>query len=299
MTQPQRRWLLWIAALAAVAISLIPSLHWGWTHVATDFPNYHTAAVLARKHAPLRYFYEWTWFQRQMNYAGWGRQLGGYNPQPPLTMVPFLPLTPLSPLHAKQTWLAMNLVFLAGTIWMLARLTRLPAAALLLLAMAGHNTLAGNFELGQWYVLLLFTLTLGVYLLLTGHDFSAGAVFGIICAMKGYGAPFLLYLAWKRRWRAFNGMALAAGALAIVGIAWFGWADNLYYLTGVFARGMAGDSNNPYAPQLPTISSFLRYTLIPEPELNPHPLANLPGLAFFLQQLVTLGAIVFCLIAFP
>ena len=51
----------------------------------TDFPNYYTAARLVRSGGHLRDFYDWTWFQRQMNVAGFERQLGAYTPQPPLT----------------------------------------------------------------------------------------------------------------------------------------------------------------------------------------------------------------------
>ncbi len=83
-----------MGALAGIVVVLIPALRQGWTHVETDFPNYYTAAVLAHRHAPLRNFYDWTWFQRQMNYAGTERQLGGYTPQPPLAMVPPAPARP-------------------------------------------------------------------------------------------------------------------------------------------------------------------------------------------------------------
>ena len=34
-----------------------------WTQSATDFPNYYTAAVLARQGKPLHNYYDWTWFQ--------------------------------------------------------------------------------------------------------------------------------------------------------------------------------------------------------------------------------------------
>ena len=84
----------------------------GWTKPETDFPNYYTAAVLARQGQPLRKFYDWTWFARQMNYAGEGTQLGTYTAQTPLTMLPLVPLAGFPVQRAKQIWLLCNLIFL-------------------------------------------------------------------------------------------------------------------------------------------------------------------------------------------
>ena len=53
------------------------SFRQGWTRADADFPNYYTAALLVPKGEKLRNYYNWTWFQRQMNYAGIERQLGG------------------------------------------------------------------------------------------------------------------------------------------------------------------------------------------------------------------------------
>src|SRR5271168_4300935 len=97
----------------------------GWIRSETDFPNYYTAAVLVR-HAgePLRDYYDWTWFQRQMNYAGIEHGLGAYVPQTPITMLPIVPLAGYPVQTAKRIWLVLNLVFLAATVWMLSRITR-------------------------------------------------------------------------------------------------------------------------------------------------------------------------------
>jgi hypothetical protein len=293
------RWLLRIGALLGLVVVLVPALRRGWTHVETDFPNYYTAARLTIRRAPLRNFYDWTWFQRQMNYTGTERQLGGYTPQPPLAMVPMLPLAGLPPQSAKQVWLSLNIVFLLAAIAIISRFTHLPFSALLLLAMLGHYSLATNFVLGQWYVFLLLLFSLSFWLLLRGRDVWGGVLLGAICLMKLYAAPFALYFAWKRQWRALAGMAAGGAVLALASIAWFGWHDNLYYVTHVFARASAGEGADPYAPGLPTLSNMLRYYLMSEPELNPHPLANVPGLFFFLQPLVTFAVLVFCCVALP
>ncbi|MES1261698.1 MAG: hypothetical protein ABUS49_08180, partial [Acidobacteriota bacterium] len=59
-----------ILAIASFVWFLWSTAALGWRGPSTDFPNYYTAAVLARERQPLRHYYEWTWFQRQMHFAG-------------------------------------------------------------------------------------------------------------------------------------------------------------------------------------------------------------------------------------
>jgi hypothetical protein len=144
-----------ILAVAAYCLFLFTDFRAGWNRAETDFPNYYTAAVLVRKGEPLRKFYDWTWFQRQMNYAGVERQLGSYVPQTPATMLPLAPLARFPVQTAKRVWLLLNLSLLAGTLWLLSRVTRFSFAEVALVAFVGHGTLASNFLLGQYYVFLL------------------------------------------------------------------------------------------------------------------------------------------------
>src|SRR6185369_7787609 len=143
-------------------LTLIPILFFfasafriGWQRAETDFPNYYTAAVLVHKGESLRNYYDWTWFERQMNYAGIERQLGAYTPQTPLTMLPMVGLTRLPVQRAKQLWLLFNLVFLFATIWMLSQVTRFRMDQIWLLAFCGYFSLSMNFIFGQYYVFLL------------------------------------------------------------------------------------------------------------------------------------------------
>src|SRR5580704_9689107 len=96
------RVLVWVLVIIVGSFFLATAFRTGWTRVETDFPYYYTAAVLARHRMPLDRFYDWPWFQRQMNYAGTERQLGGYIPQTPLTMIPLLPVSALAPQPAKR-----------------------------------------------------------------------------------------------------------------------------------------------------------------------------------------------------
>jgi hypothetical protein len=267
--------------------------------VETDFPNYYTASVLARRHMPLQRFYDWPWFQRQMNYTGTERQLGGYIPQTPLTMVPMLPLSSLPPQAAKQVWLTLNLVFLGISVVLLARLTHISAGLILLIAFGGYLSLESNFLLGQYYVFLLFLLTIAVWSLVRGRAFAGGFLMGVICMLKLYTAPFFLYFAWKRQWRALLGMLTACVGLGTLSVIWFGWDANVYYVTYVFSRASENAILDPYHPATGTYTNLLRRTFIMEPELNPHPLFNAPFVFFLLRPLLTLTILAAPLLAIP
>src|SRR6476619_1832580 len=86
-----------LLATCGVLYFLCTDFRAGWMRSTTDFPNYYTAARLVRSGGHLRDFYDWTWFQRQMNVAGFERQLGAYTPQPPLTMLPMVPIAGFAP----------------------------------------------------------------------------------------------------------------------------------------------------------------------------------------------------------
>ncbi|HXB74621.1 MAG TPA: glycosyltransferase 87 family protein [Candidatus Acidoferrales bacterium] len=284
-------------ALAAAVIFLATAFRDGWNRAETDFPNYYTAAALVRKGARLHNYYDWPWFQRQMNYAGIENQLGGYIPQTPLTMLPIVPLAGLAPQTAKRVWLLFNLMFLAATILMLSRVTGFGVAPLALLAFAGWGSLHANYLLGQYYVFLLFLLTVAFYWLHRGHAGPGGFAMGIVCGLKLYGAPFLLYFAVKRRGKELAGMAAALFGLAALAIVIFGWTDTVAYATQILPRSLAGETLDPYHPGNGTLSTLLRRALVMEPELNPHPLANAPGAYFFLQAFAIVTVLVFPLLA--
>src|SRR5215472_9159764 len=212
-----------------------------WNGPSSDFPNYYTAARLAIAREPLHLFYDWTWFQKRIDEAGFERQLGGYVPQTPVAMLPYIPLAGMSPLAARRVWVALNCVFLGGTLWMLAPITGLGIPELWLVAMAGYGTLRSNFALGQYYVFLLALLTAGVWLILRKREFAGGLLWGAALALKLYGGPLMVFALVKRRWRLAGGM-FVVGAVALVGaVAWFGRRDLEYFATAVLPRALGGE----------------------------------------------------------
>ena len=268
----------------------------GWTHLETDFPNYYTAAWAVRQGLPLREYYDWTWFARQMNYAGIERQLGAYTPQTPLTMLPMIPLTRFSPQHAKQVWLVLSLVFLGAAIWLLSRMTRFTVEEIWLLAFCGYFSLRPNLLYGQYYLFLLFLFTAAYYLLHHKYDTGCGVTTAIAFGLKLYGGPFLLYYLVRREWKAAIGMIAGSLVAVALALALFGSADLHYYGTLVLPRTLEGGAIDPYSPGVPTFSTMLRHFLVREPELNPNPLWNAPRLFFFLRTFIALAVVAFLLV---
>ncbi len=277
-----------VLALLTFSFFLLSVFRAGWTRTETDFPNYYTAARILRRAEPLRDYYDWTSFQRQMNYAGAELQLGGYAAQTPLTMLPLVPLTSLPIQRAKQVWLLCNLAFLAATVWILSRVTRFRVDEVWLLAFCGYFSLRTDFLYGQYYVFLLFLLTATFYSLFQAMPAASGSVAGLAFGLKLYSGPLLLFFVSKRKWKAAVGMIVAVALLGILALGLFGWADIHYYLTQVLFRSLDGNAIDPYSPGAATISNMLRCWFVSEPELNPHPFWNSPPLFFFLRTFISL-----------
>jgi hypothetical protein len=287
---------LWIARLAVVAgfaVILSTAFRTAWTHLGTDFPNYYTAAVAARHHEPLPDYYDWTWFARRMNRAGIENQLGGYVPQSPATMLPMIPIAGVPPLTAKRIWLVLDLVLLPAVIGMLARMTGVRWELLAILVLCGYRSLMTNFLFGQYYIFLLFLMTLTLRLFAENLDGVSGFVSGATAVMKLYPGPLVIYFVAKRAWASVLGMI--AGALCVGGIALllFGWSGIAFYLTHILPRTLEGSSVDPYNAATATPNVMLHKLFLRETELNPHPLFYKPWLFFFLRTAMQLGLVGF------
>jgi hypothetical protein len=287
---------LWIARLAIVAafiVVLSAAFRTGWTSISTDFPNYYTAAVAVRHHDPLPVIYDWTWFARKMSYAGIESQLGGYVPQTPATMLPFVPFAGFPPLTAKRIWLALNLILLLAVIGILARLTGVRWEYLAVLLLCGYRSLMTNFAFGQYYIFLLFLITLTLDSFARNRDRLSGFISGATFAMKLYTGPLLIYFVARRAWRSVLGMLAGTACVGAIALLLFGWSGIAFYLTHVLPRSLEGNSVDPYNALTATPNMLLHKIFLREPELNPHPVFDAPWLFFFLRTALQLGLVVF------
>ena len=282
-----------VLALVGFAVILSTAFRAGWTRIYTDFPNYYIAAVAVRHHEPLPNLYDWTWFARQLSYAGIENQLGGYVPQSPATMLPIVPMAGFPPLTAKRIWLAFDLILLAAVIVILARITGIRWEYLALLLLCGYRSLMTNFIYGQYYIFLLFLMTLTLDSFARNRHRLSGFVTGAAFALKLYPGPLLIYFGVKRAWSSVIGMIAGAACVGAIAVLLFGWNGIGYYLTHVLPRTLEGNSVDPYNALTTTPNMLLHKVFLREAGLNPHPIFDAPWLFFFGRTAMQLGLVVF------
>ncbi|HEX4716544.1 MAG TPA: glycosyltransferase 87 family protein, partial [Ktedonobacteraceae bacterium] len=152
----------WLILLGAVAYFAGRGVPRAWQHLNTDFQNYYvTARLLAEDYSTTR-AYEWIWLQRQKDHMGIqasDQPVVGFVPHTPFSALLMWPLTHWPPLTAKRIWIVFNLLLLLAVAPLLRSLTRLPWKRIALL-MGLNYPLLRNLEYGQYYLLLLFLVTL-------------------------------------------------------------------------------------------------------------------------------------------
>lgn len=297
-----RRW-LHICEWALITLLLVQigarTAPKAWRTLNTDFPNYYLTARLVREHYDLSRVYEWIWLQRQKDHHVVDQRIVEMVPITPFSTLVVYPFALMPALTAKHCWLIANLCLLIATLCFLHPLTGLPWRHILLIALLSFP-LRVNFMFGQYYVLLLFLLTLSCLLYLRQKKFTAGALIGLAAALKIFPIVYLLYFLRKRDWRAFAGGIVASVCSFVVSVLVFGRELHHVYLVQVLSATLRGESVDPYNLQAASLSSLLHKLFIYEPQLNPHPALNAPWIFSifhpFLQMAVLAPAL---LLAIP
>jgi glycosyl transferase family 87/WD40 repeat protein len=257
----------------------------GWRSLNTDFPNYYLAARLYRQGYPLNRVYDWIWFQRQKDHAGIEPRIVEFIPSTPYAALVVLPFAALPPLAAKRCWLALNLLLLVLSGYLLSRMSALGGCRIALLTFLAIVPLRDNFLYGQEHVALLFLLTLAAWLYLDGRPASSGVALALGAALRIYPVLFVFYFLRKKQWRATMGLLLACVGLGLLAVWLFGFAAVRNYVVEVLPRAFKGEDINPYDVHWDSFTALVRRLFVAEPEMNPYPLAHLPAVYAVLQPL--------------
>jgi hypothetical protein len=288
-----RRWLHvveWLLiALLAVQFGA-RTLPEAWKTLNTDFPNYYLTASLVHEHYDTSRIYEWVWIERQKDHRDIDQRIVGMVPITGFSTLVVYPLTGLSALAAKHWWTVFNLGLLLATLFLLRALTQLSWRRIALVA-ALSFPLRVNFLYGQYYVLLLFLLTLACYLYLRQRRFLAGVMVGIAAGLKVFPVVYFLYFLRKRDWKALAGAVVSGVGAAVVSLLVFGWKLNQLYLSQVLPATLRGEGLDPYNLRAESLSTLLHKLFIYEPLLNLHPAINAAWLFAVLHPLLQMAIV--------
>ena len=252
----------WILVAALLALFAGRGFLPAWRTLNTDFPNYYLAASLYHRGIPLDRVYEWIWFQRQKDYAGIQQPLVGFVPNPPMCVLPVLPLSSLSPLAAKRAWLILNLGFLLLALGLLHRVTKLGWRRAALISLSCIAPLRANFLFGQYYVLILLLICAAYYASCLNHRFTSGVLLSAAASLKFFPALFLILFIWKRDWRSAAGLIVGTIALTAISIAMFGTEVHRILLAEVLPRALRGELVGPYELQWNSFTPLWRHLFL-------------------------------------
>lgn len=181
----------------------------------------------------------------------------GISTWPPLfslLCVPLALLARLSPWGARFAWLALNMAAFTASLALVLRLVargprdqdpsapvpaRASYAALLVLVLTSRYIIS-NFEHLQVNVLVFLLALGGLALLARGRTLPGALALGAAGALKVMPALFVLYLAYRRRWRDAAWTAAAGIALTLSPVVVYGPARLFDYFRGWVAALDAG-----------------------------------------------------------
>lgn len=234
MTPTGKTWIaivVWIAALVA-AVSMygkLPSTPDGYRDFSSDYVQSSAARQGVNP------------YEGDYNsvYVKIGRPLGdmymGTNHlcDSPTWVVILEPLTFLSPKAAYWTWQALNMIALAGALFLLIRDLGPPgadgwavAALMVLYPLISFSILFGR---GEMILLLLFVLAL--LAMRRQRDATTGIALGIAALLRAYPLGMLGYLIARRNWRAAAYMAGTCVLGGVVTVAFLGIAPTTSFVS--------------------------------------------------------------------
>ena len=173
------------------------------------------------------------WLARQPLYAAAPRVGAWWPPFAVLGVVPFALLAHASVALAKAAWAVMSVACLT---WVVARAPRHGWRSVVLAVAAVAVPLHRNFEDLNLNALLLAALVAAAIALTDGRETRAGVWIGVATALKVFPGLLLVYLAYRRRWRALGVGAGVAAGLTVLAVSPYGLSGGLSALRDWLAQ---------------------------------------------------------------
>ena len=285
--QTTHRSLLLICAAILIGIMAVDGVSLWRTVNNHDFAVYYKAALRLRAGGDI--FADTQPFRAQIEQGISTKNASTPWPYayPPFLAASLLPLSFMSLAVAGMVWTVLSLFGLAVSMWLLLRSQNwltLAGCVVGSLIVYQYDPAIIALRLGQMDVVIFFLLVLAFWWLKKGHDGRAGLALALAIGFKFFSGFVVVYLLWKRRWRAalvggVTGALLAFGSFALVG---FDGLKSYLDFSSIYTSG-------PFAGYLYHQSLNAIFTRMFKPNMFTYTAANLPWLADFLT--VTISAV--------
>lgn len=276
-----------ISLLIFIAFILLPSS----SKITHGFAAYYTSSRLIFEHRGGPIFYDDNKFQAKVEHFTDGRATDIYWANPPTTALMFLHLAALSISTARCLWIGISFVSLFLTILLLGSVffkapfkTKAFYVTTSILFLSAP--LAKNFQYGQAYVLILAFYAIALFALSSDHDWLAGFFLALVLSFKASGAPLMILLLIRGRWRVIAWALLSFVGLVLFSIPLVGIATWRIYLFNVIPNFLVDPVIAVTAYQ--TVPGFIRHLFTFDDTWNPSPLANWPTFAMLFSLLIAL-----------
>jgi hypothetical protein len=260
--------------------------------LTAGFMAYFVAAQTVQKGEPGTRLYDEKWFAARVMAESRGTVTDIYLANPPALAVAWLPFAFLRVDAARQVWIAVSVLCLAGSMWLVAcelGWSRHPWA---LAGLSALFTLPAptreQFSFGQMYACLLLLHVIAWRAYLRRRDARAGISLGAAMTLKISGWPVCLLMLAQRRWLAVRWLIVTAAAGTLLSLPWVGIAAWRTFLVEeiphTLRRGVAA------LTAYQDTASFWQHLFRYVPQFNPTPVLDAPLLATALTLATTIAA---------
>ncbi|RJQ26510.1 DUF2029 domain-containing protein [Candidatus Parcubacteria bacterium] len=180
---------------------------------------------------------------------------------PPFGLLFFLPFTFLPFLVAQKVWIVMSLMFFTASIYLIFKTLNKKYSSLMGLTLTAwffifYFPLKFSLGMGQINLLILFLVTLSIYLLNKKQDYLSGFFLAVSFVLKFFPVLFIPYLLLIRRWKVLISFVFSTVILNAVTFVFLKSDITIYFWKNIFLDLVRSSKDYYYNQSLD--GSFLR-----------------------------------------
>ncbi len=238
-----------------------------------DFPNYYTSSRLLAEGESVARFYDNAWFASRGHDFGFER-VARFTPFPPATATLMLPFSGLTPIAAKRAWVIVNVLLLFYAIFLVRQICKFDWFLSAFLVLLLGASLALNFRLGQFYLVILVILLLTYQTYLRHKWGISAALLAVVTLVKYFPVIFISGFLNKRFLLYFS---ISMTLLVVVQWLYFG-TDTLMAYLSILQEHLNGniEGQGQHVIAFQSFDSLFANLFIEDPIANPNAIIDWP-----------------------